>query len=434
MIRAYALVTLSAAVTSCSQVVDVGGPIEAGPRSDSAYGAGVPPRDAAAATDGHSSVDGAGDVLCTPGTAQCSGTSVVACGTNGTWGEPSSCATSQCSSGACAGSTTKAESCASGGVGLTNCGPGKESCCTSPEVAGGTFYRSYDDVTYTSTAYPATVSGFRLDKYEITVGRFRQFVSAVVGGWLPTAGSGKHTYLNGGHGLNATGGGYEAGWDAKDWNGLLATTSAAWNTNLACPLTPPFGTWTPSVAGHENLPINCATWFEAYAFCIWDGGFLPSEAEWNYAAAGGGGSGGQRAFPWSRPSKSADIDCSDANYYGCPASAPRDAPNDVGSESPAGDGSYGQTDLAGNLWEWVLDYYAEYANPCTDCADLTGTPSQACGPSSSCLVLRGGSYDDGVRSDDISTLTAGLLVSFRYYSNTKSARDVNVGARCARSP
>jgi len=92
-------------------------------------------------------------------------------------------------------------SCRAGGPGLSDCGPHKESCCVSLDVPGGTFYRSYDGVTYTDKSYPATVSPFRLDKYEVTVGRFRQFVSAVVAGWRPRPGSGKHIHLNGGRGL-----------------------------------------------------------------------------------------------------------------------------------------------------------------------------------------------------------------------------------------
>jgi len=70
------------------------------------------------------------------------------------------------------------------------------------------------------------------------------------------------------------------------------------NANLAS--CAPYSTWTSTAESQENLPVNCVNWYEAYAFCIWDGGFLPSEAEWEYAAAGGSQ---QREYPWgSTPS------------------------------------------------------------------------------------------------------------------------------------
>jgi len=61
-----------------------------------------------------------------------------------------------------------------------NCGNnGDDSCCNSLLVPGGSYFRSYDlagDSISGDTSYPATVSSFRLDKYEVTVGRFRAFV------------------------------------------------------------------------------------------------------------------------------------------------------------------------------------------------------------------------------------------------------------------
>ena len=79
------------------------------------------------------------------------------------------------------------QSCKSGGPGAgNNCGAsGTDDCCASPLVPGGTFNRDNDP------NYPATVSDFRLDKYEITVGRFRAFVNAGMGTQAnpPAAGS-----------------------------------------------------------------------------------------------------------------------------------------------------------------------------------------------------------------------------------------------------
>jgi formylglycine-generating enzyme required for sulfatase activity len=152
--------------------------------------------------------------------------------------------------------------------------------------------------------------------------------------------------------------------------------------------------------------MNCITWFEAMAFCIWDGGFLPTEAEWNYAATGGDD---QRAYPWSDPAGTLTIDGSHANY------------NDetrlvsVGTK-PMGDGRWGQSDLAGNVFEWTLDWYASaYPIPCADCANLV---------QSSFRVFRGGNF--GV---DATYLRAGYRDS-----NIPTVRFIGVGVRCARTP
>lgn len=289
-------------------------------------------------------------------------------GGNGSSGDSgSSSGSSGGGSGSGGSSDCGSPSCAPGGPGMTNCDPsGAECCCTSLEVTGGTFYRDYDlnargafvlaaDGGPTNEADPATVSGFRLDKYLVTVGRFRQFVAAWNGGWLPPAGSGKHGYLNGGQGLVNVGGdagvGYETGWLASD-DGNIAPT----NANLTC--YPGYDTWTDKAGSQENLPLNCVSWYDAYAFCIWDGGFLPTEAELEYAAAGGSQ---QREYPWGSTdpgtgNQYAIYSCyypaGDAGagygFGGCDV-----APVGIAA---LGAGLWGQLDLVGNVSEWNLDW------------------------------------------------------------------------------
>jgi formylglycine-generating enzyme required for sulfatase activity len=123
----------------------------------------------------------------------------------------------------------------------------------------------------TGEADPAGISAFRLDKYPVTVGRFRRFVVTwnAGAGWFPPSGSGKHVHLNGGLGLtnSGTSGSYEPGWVATDDPNVTPTTA---NLTTACS-DPTYATWTAAAGTQENLPINCVNWYEAYAFCIWDG-------------------------------------------------------------------------------------------------------------------------------------------------------------------
>jgi formylglycine-generating enzyme required for sulfatase activity len=220
----------------------------------------------------------------------------------------------------------------------------------------------------------------------VTVGRFRGFVAAWKAGWTPAAGSGKHAHLNGGRGLVNVGpsGGYEVGWVTSDNQNVSPTDG-----NLSCDS--PGGSWTPAPGANENLPINCVNWSEAYAFCIWDGGFLPSEAEWEYAAAGGDQ---QRKYPWG------SVDPGDANQYAIyncdyPASAGGACglPGTVTSIAPVGTtilgaGRWGHFDLAGNLEQWTVDWYADYVSPCVDCAYLTTNPRLPY------RVFRGGRFNE----------------------------------------
>lgn len=301
---------------------------------------------------------------------------------------------------------------------MTDCGAAHESCCTSLEVPGGTFYRTYrnDGARATREADPATVSPFRLDKYEVTVGRFRQFASAWKSGYRPPTGSGKHTHLNGGRGLVNSAAQPDDGGAATFERGWLATYDddvipvdlrlGPWCSS------PAYATWTPSAGSHENLPINCVDWPEAYAFCIWDDGFLPSATEWSYAAAGGSE---QRVYPWGAaeagaPDEYAIDDCT----YGATA---RGVCTGVANIAPVGAatrgaGRWGHLDLVGNVSERNLDLCAEsFVNPCVDCAYLAEGDR----------MVQGGEFGTIPRPPDI-------------YCASLSERSGGMGLRCARAP
>jgi formylglycine-generating enzyme len=301
-------------------------------------------------------------------------------------------------------------SCWSSGPGVSDCGPNGENCCTSYEVFGGnTYYRTYtsdSDGGATGLADPAFVSTFLLDKYDVTVGRFRPFVAAWNAGFRPLPGSGKHTHLNGGQGLVNVGptGGFETGWLASD-DGNVAPAQMSCGSAT---------TWTSRVTAQDTLPMNCVNWYEAYAFCIWDsGGFLPSDAELEYAAAGGAQ---QREYPWGSAAPGAT---SLFAIYGCnfdPTSCYTVSAIAPVGTAAFGAGLWGQNDLAGNIWQWDLDYGAvPYVDPCVDCAFLTPTNER---------VVRGGDFE--------SNLSA--LLSSSSDDAPPTDREVIYGFRCARSP
>lgn len=319
--------------------------------------------------------------VCEEGSAACNPRQPQAC-KDGMWVDEGFICDNYCDAGNC----IIPPSCNGSGVrGICKEG---EACCRSLAVPGGTFKRDYDGGEYFyDPGFPATISPFFLDKFEVTVGRMRPFVAAFSDLDLKN-GEGKAPHIDD-----------DMGWSVDN---ELPDDEAALIAKLNCT----DGTWSDVVGTNDQLPINCVPFYVAYAFCIWDGGRLPTNAEWNFAASGGDE---QRVYPWKLPVQGPSISESFAFYEKAGGT-----PTEVGS-TPLGNGRWGHADLAGNVYEWTLDYYQEYFSSavCDDCLDVTASDYR---------TLRGGSYR---------STADGLFSAFRNFDHPDQAVSY-IGFRCAR--
>jgi serine/threonine-protein kinase len=203
--------------------------------------------------------------------------------------------------------------------------------------------------------HTVTLSAYTIDKYEVTNARYKACVDA---------------------------GGCTAPQSVDSWT-----------------RSPYYGTST-----YADYPVINVTWHQASAFCAWSGKRLPTEAEWEKAARG---SSDTRKYPWGNSA----LDCTKLNYNWCVGDTSR-----VGSY-PSGASPYGVMDMAGNVDEWVQDWYS------SDYYSVSPSENPPGPATGTWRVLRGGSW--------------------YYYVNfvRSAARDLNIpdiwyvgsGFRCVRS-
>jgi formylglycine-generating enzyme required for sulfatase activity len=232
------------------------------------------------------------------------------------------------------------------------------------------------------------VSAFQLDAYEVTVARFRVF-------WADRV-------RDNGASLRASPVPYPNG------------TSVAWLGAGREPTGPASFNWSSTAGMREAHPMNGVDFWTAMEFCVWDGGRLPTEVEWEYAARGRVTG---RIYPWGDVPPPVMM-CTERAHWALCSGEDGALTRRVG-QFPSTPGPF--YDLGGNVLEWTADTRSTSRTLC-----WRGTVDPLCQEAASGTAerqIRGGSY--------FTVDTPSMRAASRATLNA-SAQSSVVGFRCAR--
>ena len=254
-------------------------------------------------------------------------------------------------------------------------------------IPGGSFFMGSDEgLPFEKPAHQVALEPFCIDEFEVTVDKYR---ACSEDGRCKRAGT------------------------TNDWATITDKDRKAFDP--LCNIRDP--------KARSNHPVNCVDWEMAEKFCREQGGRLPTEAEWEFAARGPDG----RKYPWGDDDPAAGHmnacgkECvawgqkngvEEKAMYDADDGFPNTAP--VGS-FPKGASRYGVQDVVGNVWEWVADWYGEYGKD-----ELKDPKGPATGEEK---VIRGGAWNGSYAS--------WVRPTFRY-KDAPSKRSYGIGFRCAK--